>query len=58
MSSARAGAERTVPRAASTRETDDSDGVPSGSRAGVSTALCRAKTPGAGSGPGCLPDSA
>ena len=42
MSSASAGAERTVPRAASTRETDDSAAVPSGSRAGVSTALWRA----------------
>ena len=48
----------TVPRAASTREIEASEGVPSGSSAGVSTALCRAKTPGAGSGPGCRPMSA
>src|SRR3954451_11535270 len=41
---------RICPRAVSTRETDSSLGVPSGSRAGMSTALCRAKTPGAGSG--------
>ncbi len=58
MFSARAGAERTVPRAASTREIDDSAAVPSGSSAGVSTALCRAKTPGAGSGPRWAPVSA
>ena len=55
MSSASAGAERTVPRAASTRDTEASEAVPSGSSAGVSTALCRAKTPGVGSGPGCVP---
>src|SRR4051812_26767068 len=42
MSSASAGAERTVPRAASTRDTEASAGVPSGSSAGVSTALWRA----------------
>src|SRR5882757_473851 len=41
---------RTSPRARSTRETDSSDGLPSGSSAGVSTALCRAYTPGAGIG--------
>ena len=41
-SSAIAGADRTVPRAMSTRDTEDSAAVPSGSRAGVSTALCRA----------------
>src|SRR6476469_1605115 len=58
MSSASAGADRTVPRAASTRETEASDAVPSGSRAGVSTALCRASTPGVGSGPGWVPGSA
>src|SRR5690606_6966555 len=58
MSSARSGAERTVPRAASTRDTEASAAVPSGSRAGVSTALCLAKTPGAGSGPRCRPFSA
>src|SRR5919112_1069019 len=39
---------RTCSRARSTRDTDSSLGVPSGSSAGVSTALCRAKTPGAG----------
>ncbi len=32
--------------------TDSSDGVPSGSSAGMSTALCSAKTPGDGSGVG------
>ncbi len=41
---------RIWPRAVRTRETDSSLGVPSGRRAGMSTALCRAKTPGAGSG--------
>ncbi len=51
MSSAAPG-ERTVPRAASTRETEASAAVPSGSRAGVSTALWRAKTPGAAAGRG------
>ena len=55
---AMAGADRTVPRAARTRETDPSAAVPSGSRAGVSTALCRAKTPGVGRLPGCLPMAA
>ena len=53
-----AGAERTVPLAARTLEIEASEAVPSGSSAGVSTALCRAKTPGVGSGPGCLPLSA
>src|SRR5215213_1945456 len=38
----------TCRRARRTRDTDRSLGVPSGSSAGVSTALCRAKTPGAG----------
>src|SRR5919107_2070585 len=38
----------TCSRARSTRDTDSSLGVPSGSSAGVSTALCRAKTPGGG----------
>ena len=42
MSSAIAGADRTVPRAERTREIESSAAVPSGSRAGVSTALCRA----------------
>src|SRR6478672_2089878 len=58
MSAASAGADRTVPRAGSTRETEASDAVPSGSRAGVSTALWRANTPGGGSGPGWVPLSA
>src|SRR5947209_11134000 len=38
-----------------TAGTDSREGEPSGSRAGVSTALCRAKTPGPGSGVGCPP---
>ena len=38
----------TVPRARSVAETESSETLPSGSRAGVSTALCRAKTPGVG----------
>src|SRR6202012_1131185 len=38
-----------------TAGTDNRDGEPSGSRAGVSTALCRAKTPGPGSGVGWPP---
>src|ERR1019366_2749893 len=33
----------------------NSDGLPSGSNAGVSTALCRAYTPGPGNGVGCVP---
>ena len=36
------------PRALSVAEIDDGAGVPSGSNAGTSTALCRAKTPGPG----------
>lgn len=40
--------ERAAPRATSTRLTESSLGVPSGSSAGVSTALCRAYTPGTG----------
>ena len=40
------------------RAFNDRNIVPSGSSAGVSTALCRAKTPGVGSGPGCWPVSA
>ena len=47
-----------MPRAASTRESDASETLPSGSSAGVPTALCRAKTPGGGSGPRCRPVSA
>ena len=35
--------------------TESWDGVPSGSSAGKSTALCRAYTPGPGSGVGCPP---
>src|SRR4051794_8772836 len=50
-----AGAVRTAPRALSTRDTEDSRVVPSGRSAGVSTALCRAKTPGDGSGPRWVP---
>src|SRR6478736_4724353 len=42
IASASAGADRTVPRAVSTRETDVGAAVPSGSSAGVSTALWRA----------------
>src|SRR3984957_13612192 len=38
-----------------TAGTDNREGEPSGSRAGVSTALCRAKTPGPGSGVGYPP---
>src|SRR3954453_17143170 len=53
-----AGAARTVPRAASTRETEVGAGDPSGRSAGVSTALCRAKGPGGGNGPRCGPFSA
>ena len=49
---------RMAPRARRVAETERADTVPSGSRAGVSTALCRAKTPGVGSGPGCSPVSA
>src|SRR5690606_15485682 len=51
-------AEPIAPRAASVREIDASATEPSGSSAGVSIELCRAKTPGAGSGPGCRPCSA
>ena len=47
-----------LPRTVSTRDTEISDGEPSGSSAGVSTALCRANTPGEGSGPSGVPFSA
>src|ERR1035437_1557350 len=45
----------TCSRAVSTRDTDTSLGVPSGNKAGVSTALRRAETPGAGSPARFLP---
>ena len=53
IGAARSRLSRMAPRARSVVETERSDAVPSGNRAGVSTALCRAKTPGVGSGPGC-----